>query len=990
MKKRLLCLFLCAVMLLSAVLTGCSQKEDEDTKKDDISNDASASAMTLSMWIVSEEEVSDAVASAVTLKLNEITESKFKTRLVITYLTEDEYRAELEREIVAYEEAKKESAATETETTLPEGETAGEEVITDETETNEIGMTVIKYPELLKHQVDIIYITGEDMYVDFIEADWLAPLDSELENASKKINEYVSATLLNSAKHNGTTYAIPNNHAIGQYTYMLLNKSLMTKYSQQGYVKTGKITSFYSDELQSFLSLVTKLEDPEKVVAIDNKVYDAANPEHEAEAFDYCLDLLAHYWSINPDSYDMLQEFSVLGHLYQTNEEISRGSTVLGFESLFENVDFTEDYLRLNKFRYNKYFGSASGKTAALKFMTGDYSVQTRFDAAGDCVYVVDGVEYYPVVVEYPTATSADIYDNMFGVYKGTKSVARSMEIVTYLNTNSDFRNLLQYGIEGTHYELEKQPDGSTAVKRINNGNGYVMDIFATGNVFIAYPEPDMSANIWETGKAQNRYSLVDPLLGLDFSEYSATTGAAAMAETVNSKNGYNLTFSTGYSKDVLSQNAALASWLEACDQAGTGIYVYQSSEVVSQTQSYVYYIYRNGLTKSTNFEVVVDRELTTEDIDGEQVTTQTKLDFILTYTDGEEAAEKDYELSTMRIFTRRTNTFRVLGSVNGAEAKPEAVTLEAPAENYLNFDFYHTEEYDIEVYDSLTKAALIKNKTLTNWIALCDKSTPNGTDPTSFVLNYKNPDTGVITYVIYRTCLKDVTAQKLLPTGDSGELMLNLHYTFEPGYNLLVEERDYLLSYIRVTPAEGVTLDVDYKLLNNGVEIDVPAKNILDNEDGITDPDFDMVGNLDTELVKYLATLNEKVSALLASCEDYETFEAVVRELSILLSTNEKTPIQAPNDYQYIRTLLIDMGLITTDALKELRSNLQSAASHEVIKVMVDSKEEVDDDGNPVKVEGLYKDSKGREEAYVYFDSPYGVYYSWMSKYGYLPKADK
>ena len=66
MKKRFLCLFLCLVMLLSAVLTACSSKKDEegDDGKEDVSKEASANAMTLSMWIVSEEDVSAETAAA--------------------------------------------------------------------------------------------------------------------------------------------------------------------------------------------------------------------------------------------------------------------------------------------------------------------------------------------------------------------------------------------------------------------------------------------------------------------------------------------------------------------------------------------------------------------------------------------------------------------------------------------------------------------------------------------------------------------------------------------------------------------------------------------------------------------------------------------------------------------------------------------------------------------------------------------------------------
>ena len=51
---------------------------------------------------------------------------------------------------------------------LPDEERPAE-VVEDETEINEYGMSVIKYPELEENQVDVIYLSGEDMYLDFID-----------------------------------------------------------------------------------------------------------------------------------------------------------------------------------------------------------------------------------------------------------------------------------------------------------------------------------------------------------------------------------------------------------------------------------------------------------------------------------------------------------------------------------------------------------------------------------------------------------------------------------------------------------------------------------------------------------------------------------------------------------------------------------------------------------------------------------------------------
>ena len=238
MKKRLFCLFLCLVMLGSLVLTSCSDKS-EDEAKTDIEETASESALTLTMWIVSEEKVSDAAAAAVSDALNSITRSKFKTALVLKYMTEEEYRSTLEATITAYEETKKNEVSVETE--APAETESGEQAeVTDETMTNEFGMTVIKYPELIANQVDIIYISGEDMYIDFIDAGWLAELDTELSSSSKKIKEYVSDTLLSAAKLEGTTYAVPNNNIIGEYTALVVNKELCDKYSDEAQISSLK------------------------------------------------------------------------------------------------------------------------------------------------------------------------------------------------------------------------------------------------------------------------------------------------------------------------------------------------------------------------------------------------------------------------------------------------------------------------------------------------------------------------------------------------------------------------------------------------------------------------------------------------------------------------------------------------------------------------------------------------------------------------------
>jgi len=99
----------------------------------------------------------------------------------------------------------------------------------------------------------------------------------------------------------------------------------------------------------------------------------------------------------------------------------------------------------------------------------------------------------------------------MFAVSYYTANVDRCMEIVTHLNTNELFRNLLQYGIKGTNYELS---DSECAMRM--SDNLYVMDVFKTGNMFVAYPDADngMDQNTWEYAKKQDLDVVANPTLG--------------------------------------------------------------------------------------------------------------------------------------------------------------------------------------------------------------------------------------------------------------------------------------------------------------------------------------------------------------------------------------------------------------------------------------------------------------------------------------------
>lgn len=503
MKIRWICFFLCLALLLTPMLSSCSSKEEN--VEENISSDASESAVTISLYLVSESRVSSATAAAISERVNAITNAKYKTKVVLKYLTRDEYRTTVENAIHSYEIAKGITPGELDED--PEAEKTSP--AQDETEINEYGMSVIKYPDLEDNQVDVLYVFGEDFYRELLGKKRLYAMDSELVSSAGKIAEYTSPNLLSAVKENGATYAIPNNNAIGSYTYLLLDKSLMDATSFNAYVLNDSIDGFYHRDVYSCLSYFAK---DSSVVAIDSDVIGS-----ELDAYALCENLLAYYWGVD-EALNVTEDFSVFGHAYEEGDEIARGKIALTWENLFGNESFVERYLKLQEMKFDGYFGDTENKKALLRFAVGDANLLDEYNARlpGLSEKEYEGADYYAIPIANPVATAEDLYSNLFAVCRYTKSLSRSMQIVTLLNTDVEFRNLIQYGVEGLHYKKL----GENLVQPTSSD--YRMDLSATGNEFIAYLTADMPQDLWEKGKVQNRNSEISPLLGFNLLSASA------------------------------------------------------------------------------------------------------------------------------------------------------------------------------------------------------------------------------------------------------------------------------------------------------------------------------------------------------------------------------------------------------------------------------------------------------------------------------------
>ena len=488
MKKRLLALML-ALVTVAALFAGCgnSGKTPAETGDETVAETATRAAVSINMWVVTDEKTTDEAKEQVEKALNEITKKRFTTYVDLMFFTKDEYAKALtdrfeaiENKVKEAEEEKKRQRAIEQSMkaagiTLPPQTTelVDEEATTPEqTIVNEYGVIELKYPEIPEDQVDIVLIQGYNQLNDLVKAGRLTKLDEEISStgSSKSLTDYINSRFFDYAKIDKNVYAIPNNHVIGEYTYLLLNKKLADKY----YLYPGSVTNF-----TDCVSFVEDIKNNETVAPV-KAPFDA---------------LTTYFWNSDLSGPD----FSVLASTYTLSAQQEPSSNPrFSLLTPFQLAQYKDHVMLMRKYENEGYFAKNDTDPFGVGVVKGDYALRHQYED-----------DYYVNVIRKPVADDNELYASFFGVSAYTGNLKRSMEIITLLNTTSEIRNILQYGVPDVHYTLNE--DGT--VKRLNND--YLMNLTDTGNVFMAYPEESMGPDAWKNGKIQNSEAVIFPLAGL-------------------------------------------------------------------------------------------------------------------------------------------------------------------------------------------------------------------------------------------------------------------------------------------------------------------------------------------------------------------------------------------------------------------------------------------------------------------------------------------
>jgi len=497
MKKKVLSILLSMLLLSSGVLTGCSSLNGEDETVEATADveESSRISMTLTLWLPTSEDTTDEAIALVEEAINDVTQAKFDTAIELHAIPQDEYQKAIDARMAEIGELKiaEEEAAEQLKEAKKQKKDADEEetetVFEEETYVNDLGITVIKYPEVENTQMDIFLVQGYDNYLRYIDEDLIQQLDSELSSTSKILKTYIYPNLLDMAKKGGRgTYAIPNNRPCGEYEFLLVNKELVEKYD------------YDIDNMQSLSAC------QDFIIDIGSKNLDGVIP-----LLDDCDLQGIRYWSIDGEWSLLASQITNVSDMNATPSPKVAPKSVLIMSTYNKHIT---NMKKLNELGYVGDGTLEEGEKFAVGIIAGDASVVEEY-----------GDEYHILIHSKPVADVDDIYGNMFAVSTYSKNLARSMEIITMINTNTELRTILQYGVEGVHWQID--PDNEETIEILSDD--YQMDLYATGNVYMTYPGEGRTMDEWEFAKQQNLDSITSPYLLMP--DYLSAENKAMMEE---------------------------------------------------------------------------------------------------------------------------------------------------------------------------------------------------------------------------------------------------------------------------------------------------------------------------------------------------------------------------------------------------------------------------------------------------------------------------
>lgn len=337
-------------------------------------------------------------------------------------------------------------------------------------------------------------------------------LDDYLPTYGKEMYESIDKKFWEAAKINGKIYAVPNEKEIGSMPMWVFTKEYVDKYN----IPFEDIHSL--EDLEPYLKII-KEKEPEVV-----PLY------------------LSHGFSA-PTYMDLIQ--NPIG--------IEFGDDTMTVKNLFETDKMMDTLKTMRKYYEAGYINQDAATVTADKtvkrFVTkGDGQPYAEAVWSKDLGYEVVASPIMDTIITNGSARGA-----MTAVSRTSKHPEKAVEFLNLVNTDEYLRNLLNYGIEGEHWEkLDADPEEVKAakdagkqfiydykVKTIPEGaKRYSVPYYAQGSMFNTYVMESDPIDKWDTFRTFNEEAVEAPSFGFNFDTTPVQTEIAAFQNILNEYGG--------------------------------------------------------------------------------------------------------------------------------------------------------------------------------------------------------------------------------------------------------------------------------------------------------------------------------------------------------------------------------------------------------------------------------------------------------------------
>ncbi|MDN4599623.1 ABC transporter substrate-binding protein [Paenibacillus sp. F6_3S_P_1C] len=369
-----------------------------------------------------------------------------------------------------------------------------------------VDITMIDWGDYSK-RMPVITASGENYDIAFTSSwayDYLPnatrgaflPINDLLDKHGQGIKEQLDPRFLTGSQIGGQNYAVPVNKELASQWVWRFNKQYVDKYNMD----ITKIRTL--EDLEPYLK---QIKDNEPADITPLAVPKGFKPYL---AFDFLLG----------------DEFPVGINM---NGDTSKYVNVLESEELKSSLKtirkyYQAGYLRKDVATLEGIDNIKTGKWFVDREQTQPYAELGWSRSAG---YDIVTTPMQDPVIFTGSATGA-----MHAISANSKNPERAMMFLNLLNTDPYLRNLINYGIEGTHYKKisDNVIEDLPAMK-----DGFQMPGFALGNLFLTYMHKEDPADKWEAFKEFNNSAKVAPSFGFNFNPDPVKTEVASISAIV-------------------------------------------------------------------------------------------------------------------------------------------------------------------------------------------------------------------------------------------------------------------------------------------------------------------------------------------------------------------------------------------------------------------------------------------------------------------------